>query len=126
MIPERHNSRLDNVTAPAALPSDPLSDDKLPNVVKNSKQKENIVCLTRTTVDVDINVKQATEDFFAKSEFKASARIFPPEVIPEIVSSLDKIHLMKTSPGYHHRICFTLRILQDFMDMYRVNYVTTR
>ena len=94
-------------TAPAALLSAPLFDEQLSNVITN---REKIICLIRPTNDVDTYITQALEDFFAKAEPSANASVFPPEVVPAIVSSLGNYDLMITSPDFHHRNCFLLRI----------------
>ena len=85
-----------------------------------------IICLIRPTDDVDTNIKQALKDFIAKAKPHANASVFYPEVAPAIVSSLGSNHLMITSPDFHNRNCFPLCILQDFMNMHRVDYVFTR
>ena len=89
------------------------------------KQKNNI-CLIRPTVDVDTYIKQTLEDFFAIAQSLANASEYQPKVVPALVSSLGNYHLMITFLDFHHRDCFTLRILQDFMNMHLENYVSTK
>ena len=73
-----------------------------------------------------MNIKQAIEDFFAKSEPNANSNVFLSEVVLTSVSSLGSYHLMITSPDFHHLNCFLLRILQDFMDLHRMSCLATR
>ena len=71
-----------STTAPSALLSAPLSDEQLSNVITNWNNKKQITYFIRPPDDVDTNIKQALEEFFAKAEPNAYASAFRPEVVP--------------------------------------------